>query len=168
MECWENWFQDFGPALQLYARQLTGSAADAEDAVQEAFASCVRTRPAADDPRAFLFTCVRNAVRQQHRSEQRRRTREQTVAADAEWFVRPEDSVQSDERVRRIEQAVAGLPETQREIVVLRIWGELTFPQIGRTLSISSNTAASRFRYAVERLRHVLEPEHEPVRTSRD
>ena len=49
-----------------------------------------------------------------------------------------------------------GLPEEQREVVVMKVWGELTFEAIGQVLDVSPNTAASRFRYAIKALRKAL------------
>jgi RNA polymerase sigma-70 factor (ECF subfamily) len=55
-----------------------------------------------------------------------------------------------------IESALARLPEEQRAVLVLKTWGGLTFPQIAAALEIPANTAASRYRYAVEKLRELL------------
>jgi RNA polymerase sigma-70 factor (ECF subfamily) len=48
------------------------------------------------------------------------------------------------------------LPAPQREALVLKIWGGLSFPQIAEALGISANTAASRYRYAIARMREAL------------
>ena len=55
-------------------------------------------------------------------------------------------------------RAVQSLPAIYREVVVLKVWSGLTFQQIGETLAIPLNTAASRYRYALEHLRHALTP----------
>ena len=64
------------------------------------------------------------------------------------------------ERNALVEKAVRRLPSEQQEVILLKIWGEMTFEDIGNTLDISLNTAASRYRYALEKLRvwvpHVL------------
>ena len=52
-----------------------------------------------------------------------------------------------------IQMAMAELPPEQREVITLKIWGELTFAEIGQTLGIPANTAASRFRYGLSELR---------------
>ena len=52
--------------------------------------------------------------------------------------------------------SLPSLPAEQREVVVLKIWGDLTFDQIGEQLEISPNTAASRWRYAMEALRKLI------------
>jgi RNA polymerase sigma-70 factor (ECF subfamily) len=57
-----------------------------------------------------------------------------------------------------IQSAVRTLPQEQREIIVLRVWGSMTFEQAAQTLEISVNTAASRYRYGLEKLREKLKP----------
>jgi RNA polymerase sigma-70 factor (ECF subfamily) len=56
-------------------------------------------------------------------------------------------------------ELLTALPVEQREVVVMKIWGRLTFPQMGEALGISANTAASRYRYALEKLRTQLSME---------
>jgi RNA polymerase sigma-70 factor (ECF subfamily) len=67
-------------------------------------------------------------------------------------------SGEGDERRQEIENALQRLPEDQREVLVLKIWQEFTFEQIGQALEIPANTAASRYRYALKSLRKQLEP----------
>ncbi len=55
-----------------------------------------------------------------------------------------------------VRDALSQLPAEQREVVVLKVWHELTFAEVGQTLEISPNTAASRYRYAMEKLRDIL------------
>ena len=52
-----------------------------------------------------------------------------------------------------VRKAVDGLPEEQREVVVLKIFEEMTFEEISQLMRISQNTVASRYRYAIEKLR---------------
>jgi RNA polymerase sigma-70 factor (ECF subfamily) len=52
-----------------------------------------------------------------------------------------------------IQEAMQKLPEIYREVVTLKIWGELTFAEIAVSLNIPANTAASRYRYGLEELR---------------
>jgi RNA polymerase sigma-70 factor (ECF subfamily) len=71
-------------------------------------------------------------------------------AAPPDWFA-PE--IEDRERSRLLREALDQLPGAQREVVTLKIWGELTFAEIAITLDIPANTAASRYRYALEELR---------------
>ena len=155
---WHHWFELYGPRLLLCARQWTRSAADAEDVVQEAFVRFWRhQRGLPGEPLALLITSVRRAAYDLARRESRRAVREEFSESgrdDVEpSFVAP---VEGEERRAAIEGALGRLPEEQREVLVLKIWGELTFEQIAAQLEVSANTAASRYRYALGALRKEL------------
>ena len=62
----------------------------------------------------------------------------------------------ADPRLQALAQSLPLLPAEQREVVVLKVWGALTFEQIGEQLQLSPNTAASRWRYAMEALRRLI------------
>jgi RNA polymerase sigma-70 factor (ECF subfamily) len=55
-----------------------------------------------------------------------------------------------------VRQAVMALPREQREVVVLHVWGGLTFEEVGRATGVAANTAASRYRYGLEKLRKAM------------
>lgn len=157
---WKDWFDTHGPKLLLCARQWTRSQADAEDVVQEAFIRYWRhQRDLPGDPQALLITSIRRAALDLARREDRRQNREEKsgVLAEGETYFTPAPC-EGDERRREIEAALQRLPEEQREVLVLKIWNELTFEQIGAVLDLSPNTAASRYRYALIALRKQLEP----------
>jgi RNA polymerase sigma-70 factor (ECF subfamily) len=65
-------------------------------------------------------------------------------------------AIEQDERRLAIEAALAGLPKDQAEVVVMKVWGGLTLAQIATALSVSANTIASRYRYAIAKLREQL------------
>jgi RNA polymerase sigma-70 factor (ECF subfamily) len=157
-EDWAAWLDRHGAALVLLARQWVGSYADAEDVVQEGFVRFWRSRSSAADPAAYLFTCVRNCARDRQRGDARRMKRE-VVAAVPEAERAFDAPLEQAERVAAIEAALRRLPEEQREVLVMKIWGGLTFAQVGEALGVAMNTAASRYRYAVERLREALAEE---------
>lgn len=157
-ESWKEWFQRHGPKLLLCARQWTRSAADAEDVVQEAFVRFWRhQRELPGEPMALLVTSVRRAAFDLARREGRRSVREERAVELAEGgVVSFEQPCEGDERRAAIEDAMRRLSPEQREVLVLKIWGELTFEQIGRELGVSQNTVASRYRYALGALRQEL------------
>jgi RNA polymerase sigma-70 factor (ECF subfamily) len=141
-------------ALALYARQWL-DAASAEDVVQEALSALLSQRRAPDDPIAWMYRAVRNAAIDQARSSSRRRRREQTVAATrGDWFVSHPDSL-IDAQIA--EQALRRLPDDDRQIVVLRIWGELGFAQIADIVQMSVTTVHKRYGTALRQLRSALE-----------
>jgi RNA polymerase sigma-70 factor (ECF subfamily) len=159
---WQIWLNRHGAALVLLARQFVGSRADAEDVVQEAFVRFWRSRSGVDEPAAYLFACVKRCALDWQRSRRRRTVREERAARpEAEsLFV---GAAEHGERQAAIEAALRELPQEQAEIVVMKIWGGLTFPQIAAALELPVNTAASRYRYALVKLREALaeEPSYE-------
>lgn len=158
---WTAWLDRHGPALLLFARQWLPSRADAEDVVQEAFVRFWRSRYRADDATAYIFACVKRCAMDWQRSR-RRRTRREEASARPEAEALFAQAIEQDERRRSIEAALSTLPEEQREVLVLKIWGELSFSQIAVALEIPANTAASRYRYALAKLREQLAEEPIP------
>lgn len=157
---WKDWFAEHGPKLLLCARQWTRSFADAEDVLQEGFVRYWRhQRSLPGDPQALLITSIRRAALDHARRETRRTQREEkALGPDATEACFEAIPCEGDERRREIESALGRLPPEQREVLVLKIWQELTFEQIGTVLEIPANTAASRYRYALNALRQQLEP----------
>lgn len=139
-----------GRALVLFARQFVVTHADAEDAVQDAFTRYWPRRKQADDPVAFLYACVRTAALDLARSARRARQRDLHASHDEAFTF--DHAAETAELQRMIAQQLDALPADQREVLIMKIWGELTFEQIAAALAISPNTAASRYRYALEKL----------------
>ena len=155
MDALSRLLDDHGGALRLYARQWLGDAAAADDAVQEALVACWQRDPgltATALPQVFV--AVRHAALNLGRGERRRDTRERQVAADQHTcFFCPQPAEDLREEVER---ALAQLPGAQREAVTLHLWGGLTFAEIGEVLGCNTNTAASRYRYALAALHDLL------------
>jgi RNA polymerase sigma-70 factor (ECF subfamily) len=161
---WRQWLDRHGPAMLLLARQIVPARSDAEDVVQEEFVRFLTNRQLADDPAAYLFACVLSAALDWRRAGARRGRREEEAAArqqgpDAGRAALFTAGMEQEERQAAIEAALAKLPEAQREVLVMKVWAKLTFPQIGQALGIPADTAASRYRYAGEKLRGELAEE---------
>ena len=164
---WQQWFRTHGSRLLLFARQQTRTSEDAEDVLQEAMIRLWKSgmidtaEDGSNEPcLAGAFTQIRRSAIDQARKNIRRANRESRAMelegiTDVVWF---KDSIEQDERSQQIEQAIQSLPDYYKEVIILKIWGELTFEQIAETLDIPMNTAASRYRYALERLRRTLTP----------
>ena len=155
-EDWKTCFVQLGPALLLFARRWTNCRADAEDIVQDAFVRFWRRQHSIEN-RALLYAMVRSTALDRLRRDQRRARREAVVALAGPLHGEPEYTTQ-DESQEMLAAAVARLPNEQQEVVVLKIWSELTFAEIGSILEISQNTAASRYRYALSALKRTLPP----------
>jgi RNA polymerase sigma-70 factor (ECF subfamily) len=156
----ENWkicFSELAPGLVLFARQWVRSQADAEDVVQEAFVRFWR-RDHNIDNRPLLYATVRSVALDLIRRDGRRARRESAAFSDAEQSVAPQFEP-GDDSQRALAASVNRLPHDQREVLVMKIWNELTFAEIAEALGISQNTAASRYRYALAALKKDFLPQ---------
>jgi RNA polymerase sigma-70 factor (ECF subfamily) len=154
-------YDRFGPALYRAAVTLLGSRADAEDAVQDVFVGLARagsSLAAVENLRAYLFTALRHAA-----AKAAARPTRCVPLPDPDTLAAPAARSVAVETAARLEQALAALPAEQRKLVALKVDGELTFQEVAACLGISPNTAASRYRYALEKLRAALgEAGHDP------
>jgi RNA polymerase sigma-70 factor (ECF subfamily) len=151
----ENWkvsFAELAPGLVLFARQFVHSVADAEDIVQDAFVRFWRKEHSIDN-RALLYATVRSVALDLLRRDARRARREANAMLDLEQTMAPPQFDFDDDSQRALATAIDKLPVEQREVLVMKIWSDLTFAEIGQALAISQNTAASRYRYALSALK---------------
>ncbi|MEP6602888.1 MAG: sigma-70 family RNA polymerase sigma factor [Spartobacteria bacterium] len=156
-EEWKSVFSQLAPGLVLFARQWVRTSADAEDIVQEAFVKFWRRNHKIDN-RALLYATVRSVALDLIRRDSRRARRETAAFADLEQVVEPQ-FCDENESQHALALAIDRLPHEQREVLVMKIWNELTFAEIGEALGISQNTAASRYRYALVGLKKDLQPQ---------
>lgn len=155
LENWQTWLESHANALYLFARQHCRVPSDAEDLLQEALVeSWTRHTGEGFPPLPLIYSTIRRRAIDQARSLDRRQARERVAASQGpEWFVQNFDG---DDDARLVQAALQRLPEEQREILTLKIWGEMTFREIAEVLAVPMNTVASRYRYALESLRETL------------
>jgi RNA polymerase sigma-70 factor (ECF subfamily) len=140
--------------LRLFARQWV-DAATAEDVVQEALVALLAERQPPRSPVAWMYHAVRNAAINCHRSSTRRRRREQVVAeARGQWFESRTDALLD---ARAAEKALQSLNQEDRQLVVMRIWGELGFAEIATVMGLGVSTVHNRYTKALGELRSGLE-----------
>ena len=159
-ENWKGWLADNGSKLLLFARSWCQSRQDAEDLVQEAVLKmwhhqADRGHLPPDLP--LVFSTIRFCGLNFHRSERRRKKREESVTYLNDFQDMWLDPVlEDDEDALLLREKIKDLSPKLREVVIMKFWGGLTFQQIAETLAISPNTAASRYRYALEQLAQEL------------
>lgn len=137
-------------ALALFARQWCGSP---DDAVQEAFCKLAAADPWPDDPAAWLCRVVKNAALDIGKAERRRKRREGAVARPVRWF--HESAIDGLDAATAV-AALDHLPGEQREVIVLRLWSDLTLEQIASACGCSVSTAFRRYESGVAALRERL------------
>jgi RNA polymerase sigma-70 factor (ECF subfamily) len=157
---WKQWLAENGPRLLLFARGWSHSRQDAEDLVQEAILRMWHyqaDRDGTPPDLPLVFSTIRFCGLNLHRSESRRRKREESIIYLHDFQdVWLDPVLEEDDEALILGTAMQNLNQKLREVVVMKFWGGLTFLQISETLAISSNTAASRYRYALEQLAHEL------------
>jgi RNA polymerase sigma-70 factor (ECF subfamily) len=134
-------FDAHAASLVLFARQWCDAAA-AEDVVQEAFLSLARQRETPSQVAAWLYRVVRNGAISAHRRATRRRRREGAVAVREAWFATTDDRIDAQQATRLLEV----LPLENREAIVARTWGGLSFEQVAGLQGCSTTTAFRRYR----------------------
>jgi RNA polymerase sigma-70 factor (ECF subfamily) len=150
-------YDRYAPRLFRTACALLDNSHDAEDVVQAVFVGLVRSRASLariTNWQAYLLTALRHeaarlaAKRRQHR-------RDCQSIGEIDLTAPPEDDRAAMEAAL-LELALLRLPEEQRQVIRLKTEAGLTFAEIADLLEISPNTAASRYRYAIEKLRKDL------------
>jgi RNA polymerase sigma-70 factor (ECF subfamily) len=145
---WDRYARD----LLAFLQALLCSRHDAEDVLQTAFVRIVRKRrylANAQSLNGYVFRIARNEAASFARLRRRRNSGDQ-------WLEAVETDARPQECAEELQAALARLPQEQREIVVLKIYRDKTFQEIGEMLELSPNTAASRYRYGIEKLRGIL------------
>lgn len=163
----ERLYDEHAQALFAFLLNLTRSETDTRDLLQELFVRLARKPELmqnARDERAFLLRIVHNMAIDLMRRRGTRATNYEQLAADSGMaFAAAADP---DEQAFRqaLSEALADLPPEQRAVVHLKLWESLTFEAIAETLSLSTNTAASRYRYGIDKLRQRLRPLYDEIK----
>jgi RNA polymerase sigma factor (sigma-70 family) len=134
-------------ALVLYAQQLCDTP---EDVVQEAFIRLMRQRPMPTNLVGWLYRVVRNEAVSTARRRGRRARHETAAAHREDWFKpAPDDALDAVAAVVALES----LPASEREVIVLRLWGALSFDEIAELIGASTSTAHRRYEHGLRMLR---------------
>jgi RNA polymerase sigma factor (sigma-70 family) len=144
-------FDRHAAALELFAAQWFAAPADV---VQEAYLQLVRQGRLPDRPVAWLYRVVRNgAISAARRDTRRLRTENAAIGQARLRFQADGESPLDAELAAR---ALEGLPDEKREVVIARIWGGLSFEEIGEFAAISTSEAHRRYEAALASLRKQL------------
>ena len=148
----ERLYREIGPALLGYFRRQPALAGTAEDLLQDTFVRALKRfdrLQTSVSQRAYLFGIARHvgidALRRLRVVEE--------LPADT-----PAVTQETDERLEPMRQAIAELPEMQREALLLKLQQELSYKEIAEMLTIPINTMHSRLHHTVLHLRQVLNP----------
>ena len=163
----ERLYDEHAQSLYAFLLNFTRDEADTRDVLQELFVKLAREPKLLEgvrEERAFLIRLAHNAaIDLMRRRGSRKRTKENFAAENISPFAPtcdPDESVFREE----LTLALGALPEEQRAVVHLKLWEDLTFEEIAAALQIPPNTAASRYRYGLDKLRERLRPLYEEMK----
>lgn len=163
----ERLYDDHGQALFAFLLNLLRSDADARDVLQGMFVKLAREprlMQPVREPRAFLLRLAHNAaIDLIRRTGARERAGDLLKESTSGLFASSDDPDAASFR-KGLETALKELPAEQRTVVHLKLWEGLTFERIAEILHIPLNTAASRYRYGLDKLRHRLRPLYEEIK----
>lgn len=163
----ERLYDEHAQALYAFVLELTRNESDTKDVLQNIFAKLARAPGALRDiknVRAYLLRLSHNAAIDLMRRRTVRNKYVDELSRETEHVFEP--GVTPDDEGFRValSDALAELPPNQRAVVHLRLWEGLKFEEIAGLLSISLNTAASRYRYGIDKLRERLRPLYDEIK----
>ncbi|HLX72071.1 MAG TPA: RNA polymerase sigma factor [Verrucomicrobiae bacterium] len=160
-------YDEHAQALFAFLLNFTRNEDDTRDLLQEIFTRLGR-EPAllrgARDERAFLIRLAHNAAIDLMRRRGTRQKYHEQLAEEQLFIFAPGASPDETAFRESLARALAELPDDQRAVVHLKLWENLTFEQIAEALEIPQNTAASRYRYGLDKLRERLRPLYEEIK----
>ena len=149
---WDRYSKD----LLTFLQAVLCSRHDAEDVLQTVFVRIVRKRHRLAKARcldAYVYRIARNEA---YRLVSRRKRDRKAQVITESWLIASESNREPNDLAEQLQAALAQLPQPQREVIVMKIYGQKTFLEISGLLGISQNTAASRYRYGIEKLQNLL------------
>ncbi len=159
----ERWYDAHAAALHGFVLNLLRNQADARDILQEVLLKLARNpglMTGVRDERRFLLRLAHNAAMDLIR----RRGARSRLHETGEPPFAPAESPDEQAYRAALSDALAELPPEQRAVIHLKLWEGLTFDAIADLLEIPLNTAASRYRYGIDKLRARLRPIYEELR----
>jgi RNA polymerase sigma-70 factor (ECF subfamily) len=157
-------YEKYKKDLLVLAMALLNDASAAEDVVHDVFLSFVQTIAKfrlTGSLKGFLLTCVANRARNSSKAKNRQGIGLDSAEAVDSSADDPPCSIICNEQLGQLSHAMAQLPYEQREVIMLHFQAGMTFKTIAKSLDVSVNTAKSRYRYGLDKLRLLLDHEVE-------
>ena len=156
-------YEKYKNDLVTLAAALLNDVSSAEDVVHDVFVSFIKSSPRfrlTGTLKGYLATCVANNARNKNKANQRRNNiaLDDTVPAAANANS-PEFPAIFGEELRQLSWALGQLPYEQREVLILHTYSGMKFKAIAVQQSVSINTVQGRYRYALDKLRSMLNGE---------
>lgn len=161
----ERLYDAHASGLFHYLATFTKNEADARDLLQEVFIRLAKleTTSAMETEKPFVFRLAHNLAIDWLRRRKTRWDSEERLLAELDGGTQAAHDPDAAGLARHFAEAMRSLPDEQRTIAQLKLWDALTFEEIAHAQNIPLNTAASRYRYAIDKLRALLRPIYEEL-----
>ena len=161
----EHLYDAHASGLFHYLATFTKNEADARDLLQDVFIRLAKLETAGEmeNEKAFVFRLAHNLAIDWLRRRKTRWDSEEQLLAELDADVQSTRDPDAALLAQHFAVAMRSLPDEQRTIAQLKLWDGLTFEEIAQTQNIPLNTAASRYRYAIDKLRTLLRPIYEEL-----
>lgn len=161
----ERLYDAHASGLFHYLVTFTKNEADARDLLQDLFIKLARLDElsALQNGKAFVFRLAHNLALDWLRRRKVRWDSEERLIHELEGGIQAPPDPDTSVLAKHFAEAMQSLPEEQRTIAQLKLWDGLTFEEIAQAQNIPLNTAASRYRYALDKLRTLLRPIYEEL-----
>lgn len=159
-EALERIYQKYKTDLLVLAMALLNDKSAAEDVLHDVYLSFVQSLEKfrlTGTLRGYLLTCVANRARNINKAKHHQSLGLETVDSLGSDSNEPANSIICNEQLNQLSSAMAQLPYDQREVILLHHQAEMTFKAIAKSIGISTNTAKSRYRYGLDKLRLILD-----------
>jgi RNA polymerase sigma-70 factor (ECF subfamily) len=163
----ERIYDEHAQALFAFLLNFTRDGNDTRDLLQEIFTRLAREPDllrSARDERAFLIRLAHNAAIDLMRRRGTRQKYHDQFAEEVVSIFAADENPDTAAFRESLSRVLAELPDDQRAVVHLKLWENLTFEQIADALDIPPNTAASRYRYGIDKMRERLRPLYEEIK----
>ena len=155
-------YEKYKDDLVTLAAALLNDVSSAEDVVHDVFVSFIKTAEGfrlTGSLKGYLATCVANNARNRNKTKRRH----QSISAEASPAMSdsngPDVTALFGEELRQLSRALAQLPDEQREVLILHVYSGLKFAAIAKSQGVSINTVQGRYRYALDKVRSMLNNE---------
>jgi len=152
-------YEKYKTDMLVLAMALLHDKSVAEDVMHDVFLSFVMNIEKfglTGSLKGYLLTCLANRARNLNKAKHQQGVELDTsepVSADPD---EPLQAIICNEQLRQLGNAMTRLPYDQREVIMLHFQAGMTFRAIGKSLGISANTAKSRYRYGLDKLRSIF------------
>ena len=152
-------YEKYKTDMLVLAMALLNDKSAAEDVMHDVFMTFVlniETFSLTGSLKGYLLTCLANRARNLNKAKQQQSTKSKPAEPVSSGSDGPLRAIMCNEQLQQLSSAMAQLSYEQREVIMLHFQAGMTFSTIGNSLGISANTAKSRYRYGLDKLRSIF------------